>query len=320
MKLDSVISIGKNYLKMSELLRLCKGLWMLANPKIWVASAVPLLVGASAAYMEVHQFSLYWFVVSVVGIFLIETGKHAINEWIDYITGVDRFVEPDKITPFSGGRRTLTKGILTVPETIAIAILAMGAAACIGLYVVFFREISVLWIGLAGFTIATFYTLPPMKLIYNGLGEIAVGITYGPLIVMGAYLVQAHTLTLLPFAASISVGFLIVNVLWINQFPDYEADKRGNKRNWVVRIGKQKSLYVYAAIYILAYLSIIALSLFTHKVIFLLAMLSIPIAFRSVRVAFKHYNDIPKLVAANVKTIQVYLLTGVITAICMLII
>lgn len=302
----------------SELERLIKGTWRLANPKIWIASIIPMLLGGAAAYKETGHFYWYWFIVSIAGIFLIETGKHAINEAVDYFTGVDRFVAPDKRTPFSGGRKTIVDGTLSLLEVSIIGILAMGAAALVGLYIVAFREFSVLWIGLAGFFIAAFYTLPPMKFVYNGLGEIAVGVTYGPLIVMGTFLVQTHYLALLPLLVSIPVGFLITNVLWINQFPDYEADKQGNKRNWVVRLGKKRSLYIFTVLYVLTYIYIIFLALDIHKTLLLISVLSAPVAVRSVMIAFKHYDDIPKLVGSNARTIQVYLLTGLLMTISVL--
>jgi 1,4-dihydroxy-2-naphthoate octaprenyltransferase len=306
--------------KMSKLLsvRLLKGIFRLANPKIWIASVIPMLLGGAAAYKESGQFNWYWFLVSIAGIFLIEIGKHAINEAVDYVTGVDRFVAPDKQTPFSGGRRTIVDGTLSFLEVSIVGLLTMGAAAMVGLYVVFFREPSVIWIGLAGFLIAAFYTLPPMKFIYNGLGEIAVGVTYGPLIVMGTFLVQTHTLALFPLLISIPVGFLITNVLWINQFPDYEADKQGNKRNWVVRLGKKRSLNVFAALFTISYLYIIFLAMYIHKPLLLIPILSVPVAVYSVKVAFRNYNDIPKLIKANAGTIQVYMLTGLLLAVSVL--
>lgn len=303
---------------MLEFKRKWKGFWQLANPKIWVASAVPMLVAGAISYKVYHYINIYWFIISLMGIFAIETGKHGINEWIDYITGVDSFVAVDKQTPFSGGRKTITEGILSVTEVVTISFISLVVAAIIGLYIVFFREGTIIWIGLAGFLIAIFYTLPPIKFIYNGLGELAVGVTYGPLMVMGTYLVQTQRMDILPLLISIPLGFLITNILWINQYPDYEADLKGNKRNWVVRMGKKKSLYVYVAIYLMAYISIIFASLIENQHIWLISLISIPLAIQSVRIAFKYYNDIPRLIKSNIRTIQVYQLTGLLLIISIL--
>jgi len=269
-----------------------------------------MVVSTAMAYKALGYIDIYWLFLSFFGVYLIETGKNAINEVVDYKSGVDRFVTPDKRTPFSGGKKTIVDGLLTVEETKIIALVTMLAAAAIGLYIAIAREPMVLWIGIAGFLISIFYSLPPFKFCYRGLGEFAIGLTYGPLVVSGTYLVQAHTVNLEILLLSLMIGFLIANVVWINQYPDYEADARGNKRNWVVRLGKEKGIVVYILLYVLAYLSLLIAVFFTGNPLLLIALLSAPIAKRSVDVAKKYYDDIARLVEANAKTIQVYQMTG----------
>lgn len=294
----------------SSFSRLIQGVWRLADPKLCIASTVPMVVSTAMAYKALGYIDIYWLFLSFFGVYLIETGKNAINEVVDYKSGVDRFVTPDKRTPFSGGKKTIVDGLLTVEETKIIALVTMLAAAAIGLYIAIAREPMVLWIGIAGFLISIFYSLPPFKFCYRGLGEFAIGLTYGPLVVSGTYLVQTHTVNLEILLLSLMIGFLIANVVWINQYPDYEADARGNKRNWVVRLGKEKGIVVYILLYVLAYLSLLIAVFFTGNPLLLIALLNAPIAKRSVDVAKKYYDDIARLVEANAKTIQVYQMTG----------
>lgn len=295
-----------------EFLRVWKGFWQLADPKIWIASTVPMFVAAAYAYGKTGEFDLFWFVVSVIGIYLIEIGKNAVNEFVDYKSGVDTFVTPDKRTPFSGGKKTIVEGKLTVEETIIIALVTILVSCAIGLAIVIFREPRVFIVGLAGVLIAVFYSLPPFKLSYRGFGEIAVGITFGPLIVIGMYLVMTHHVSIDVLLVSLPIGFLITNVLWINQFPDYEADLKGHKYNLLVRIGKQKGVIVYAALYVAAYLSLALIALVTKNPIWLMTFITIPLAVRSVNVARKYYDEIPKLVKANADTIKIYQIVGLI--------
>jgi len=269
-----------------------------------------MVVSSAMAYKAIGSLDFFWLFLSFLGVYLIETGKNAVNEVVDYESGVDRYVTPEKRTPFSGGKKTIVDGLLTVNETKVIGVVTLLLAAAIGLYITFVREPRVLWIGIAGFLISIFYSLPPFKFCYRGLGEFAIGLTYGPLIMSGTYVVQTHTISLDILLVSMMIGFLIANVVWINQYPDYEADAKGNKRNWVVRLGKEKSLKVYALLYALAYISLFVAILFTRNPLLLLAMLSAPAAKRSVDVAKKYYNDIPRLIEANAKTIQVYQITG----------
>lgn len=290
--------------------RLWNGFWQIADPKIWIASTIPMAVGGAVAYAYQASFSWGWFLLGALAIYLLETGKNAVNEYIDYLSGVDRYVTPDKRTPFSGGKKTIIDGKLTLKENLVIGVITVILGCLIGLYIVTVREFSILWFGLAGVFFALFYSLPPFKFAYRGFGELIVGFTFGPLITAGTFLVQTHTLTAEIIIASLPLGFIIANVLWINQYPDYEADLQGGKMNGVVRMGKEKGVNVYAALFGLAYLLLIILSLYSSNPFWLLPLLSIPLAFRAVLVARRYYDNIPRLIEANAKTILVYQITG----------
>ncbi len=290
--------------------RLWEGFWQIADPKIWIASTIPMAVGATIAFAHQGSFSWYWFLVGVLAIYLLEIGKNAINEYIDYLSGADRFVTPDKRTPFSGGKKTIIDGKLTLKENLFIGAVTIAAGSVLGLYIVFSREFAVLWIGLAGVFFALFYSLPPFKFAYRGLGEAVVGFTFGPLITSGTYLVQSHTISAEVVIASLPLGFIIANVLWINQYPDYEADLKSGKMNGVVRLGREKGVLVYAALFGFAYLVLLPLTLVSGNVLWLTPFISFPLAVRAVKVAHRHFNDIPRLIEANAKTIQIYQLTG----------
>lgn len=294
-----------------DLKRFWEGFLQIADPKIWIASSIPMAVGGALAFAQSAKFNWYWFLVGVVAIYFLEIGKNAINEYIDYLSGVDRFVTPDKRTPFSGGKKTIIDGKLTLKENLVIGIITIFAGCLLGLYIVAFREFSVLWFGLAGVFFALFYSLPPFQFAYRGFGELAVGFTFGPLITTGTYLVQTGTISLLVVIASLPLGLIIANVLWINQFPDYEADLKGGKMNGVVRLGKKKGVSVYALLFGLAYLFLLILAVFSKSFLWLLPFISLPPAIKAVKVAREHYDNIPLLIEANAKTIQVYQLTGI---------
>lgn len=287
-----------------------KGFWQLADPKIWIASTIPMLVGAALAYGLEGKFHLLWFAISLIGIYFIEIGKNAINEYIDYESGVDLNVAMDKRTPFSGGKKTIIQGKLSLEQVKHITILTFLLAAIVGLIIVFFREPRVLWIGILGMGLSIFYSLPPFKFAYFGLGEIAVGLTFGPLILLGMYVVMGGSFDYRVVMAGLPLGFLITNVLWINQYPDYEADKEGNKKNWLVRMGKEKGLKIYVLLFALAYISFIPLSLVYGNPLWLMGWGSIPLAIKAVGISRREYDNIPKLVVANGYTVMIYQISG----------
>lgn len=294
----------------TEAKRLWKGFWQIADPKIWVASTIPMLVGAALAYGITGRFSLPWFMLSLVGIYLIEIGKNSSNEYVDYKTGVDINIAPENRTPFSGGKKTIVQGKLTLREVLFIAIGTFLLACGVGLVIVLFREPMVIWVGLLGILISIFYSVPPFKFAYSGLGEFAVGLAFGPLTTLGIYMVISGSFDYRVMLVGLPIGFLIANVLWINQYPDYEADKQGNKKNWVVRLGKERGLIVYALLFALAYASLILVAILYKNPFWLLGWVSIPLAIKSVKIARREFNNIPKLMQANANTVIIYQITG----------
>jgi len=290
-----------------------RGFFQVADPKIWVASTVPMVVAAAVAWSlggGAKPLSPLWFVIAMLGVFLVEIAKNALNEVVDYQSGVDPGVDDEHRTPFSGGKKSIVEGKLTLTQCLYIAIACFAAAAVIGLALTVFVEPRIFFVGLAGFVLAIIYSLPPFKLCYRGLGEIAVGLTFGPVIVMGIYVLITGRFAWLPLLVSLPLAFLIANVLWINQYPDYEVDKAHGKKNWVVRLGKRKSVVVYAALFALAYLSVVAVTVYARNWIWLLPLATAPLAVSAVKNCRMNYDNIGRLVRSNAATVLIYQLVG----------
>ncbi len=296
-----------------------KGFLQVADPKIWVASVIPLTVGAALAWCfgtQTKPLSWLWFVIAAAGVFLIEIAKNALNEVIDYQSGVDPGIDEEHRTPFSGGKKSIVDGRLDLTQCAYIAFSCFALAAVIGIALTVFVEPMVFWVGLAGFLLAVVYSLPPFKLCYRGFGEIAVGLAFGPAIVLGVYVLIEGRFDWLTLLVSLPIAFLISNVLVINQFPDYEADKRFGKKNWVVRLGKEKSVRLFAALFVLAYIAQICVALYAKNLIWLLPLLTVPIAVKAVKNCFEHHNNIRQLIASNAAMVSVYQLFGVLLIVC----
>lgn len=293
--------------------QLLKGFIQVADPKIWIASVIPMLTGAAIAWCfgtNTKPLSVLWFFLAVLGVFLVEIAKNALNEVVDYQSGVDPGVDKEHRTPFSGGKKSIIEGHLDLTQCLYIAIICFLLASIVGIILVIFAEPKIFWIGFAGFSLAVLYSLPPFKLCYRGVGEIAVGIAFGPVTVMGTYVLIEGSFDTLPFFASLPIAFLIMNVLWINQFPDYEVDKACGKKNLVVRLGKQKAVWGYLVLFVLSYVSVICLTIYAVNPIWLLPLVTIPISIKAVKNCYINHNNIKKLIASNAATVQVYQLFG----------
>jgi len=286
---------------------LVEGIWRLADPKITLASVASMVLGIGAA---AHDGALAWgwLALTVAGVFGVEVGKNASGELVDFDSGTDLAVAERDRTPFSGGKRVLVDRLLTRAQTKAVAAAGYTVSVAAGLAIAVYREPRVLWLGLVGVACAFFYHAPPLKLSYRGLGELAVALCYGPLIVSGTYLVQRGSVSGEVIWLSVPLGALIAAFLWINEFPDYDADRGAGKRTLVVRLGRGAASRVFAIIVALAYVGMAALALTSLPSTILLGLAGVPFALAAAVRLAQDPQATPRIIPAQAWTLLSFLL------------
>lgn len=232
--------------------RYWQGFWRLADPKISLASFAGLFLAACMAAAD-HGLAWGWLALTILGVFCVEVAKNASGELVDYDSGTDLAITPADRSPFSGGKRVMVDELLSRKQTRTLAVLFFGAAILIGLAIVWLRDSRVLSFGLLGIALAWYYHGGSLRLSYRGLGEVAVALAYGPLVVGGAYLVQTGYLSAPLLHVSMVLGILVAAFLWINEFPDYQADRSAGKNNLVVRLGLERAAMVYVLLVFTAF-------------------------------------------------------------------
>lgn len=233
--------------------RFWQGFWRLADPKISLASFAGLLLAGCVAAAD-QGLAWGWLLLTILGVFCVEVGKNASGELVDYDSGTDLAITAAQRSPFSGGKRVLVDQLLSRSQTRGIATVFFLAAIVIGLVIVAYRDVRVLGFGLAGICLAWFYHGGSLRLSYRGLGELAVALAYGPLVVCGCYLVQTGQISAPLLHVSMALGLLVAAFLWINEFPDYHADKQAGKNNLVVRLGLDRAALYYVVLVATGYL------------------------------------------------------------------
>lgn len=255
------------------------GFWRLADPKISLTSVASVTIGASVAFHH-PAFSWLWLVVILLGLFAIEVAKNAWGDVFDFDSGTDQAVAEEDRTDFSGGKRVMVDELLSRHQTWGMAAGFTLAGLIAGAAIVFLREPMAFWIGVLGFVLGWSYHGPPLRFAYRGLGELDVVICYGPLIALSTYLVLTHSLSWEVFWLSIPLGLIIAAFLWVNEFPDYLADRSHGKRNLVVRLGRHRASRVLPLIYLAAFAILAVLPLFgLPRSIWLGGLAAIPAAF-----------------------------------------
>jgi 1,4-dihydroxy-2-naphthoate octaprenyltransferase len=279
------------------------------------ASIIPIILGTAIAWETSGQLHLFYFIVTLLGGICLHAGTNVANDYFDHMSRDDD-INKEFVRPFSGGSRLIQKGILSPRMVLFGSLILFFSGSIMGLYLVYARGLPILYLGLVGIFCGFFYTAPPFKLSHRGVGELIVGLNFGVLMTLGAYYVQTQRFALEPLFASLATSFLIAAVLYINQFPDYTADKTVGKHHLVVRLGKKMAARGYVLLLAATYLSIllgVLLGIISPAT--LLGFLTIPQAVRAAGTALHYYDDTPRLIPANAATVMIHLETGLLMSI-----
>lgn len=193
------------------------------------------------------------------------------------------------------------------------ALCLFAVASLIGIVLFVAVGWGVLLLGAIGVVSGYFYVT---QLAPRGVGELMVGLDFGPLMVLGSYYVQNRNLLLGPLVASVPVGFLITAILWINEIPDYTADKAVGKKTIVVRVGRKRGADLYGVIVMAAYAwTVVMVGLKLMPLASLIVLITLPLAMKAITTARKYSEKSQSLITANLSTIRVHLLFGVLLVI-----
>lgn len=289
-----------------------------ARAPFFTGAIVPVVFGSVLAWHDTSTFLWIKFLLTLVGAVLIHAGTNLANDYYDHLSGCDES-NPNP-TPFSGGSRMIQNGLISPKKVLYASLFTFIAGGGIGLYLNYVSGKNViLIIGIIGIFLAFFYTAKPIQIGYSSFGELATGIGFGPLMVMGSYFVQAQQLSIKVFLVSIPIGILIALILYINEFPDYVADKKVDKKTLVVLLGKKKATTLYHILLIATYLTIMFLVIFKFlPFICLIALLSLPIAIKAFVVSRNNFNRIHELLPANALTIGLHSSIGLLLCIAVI--
>ena len=289
-------------------------LWIRAvRAPFFTAVIVPVVIGTAIAFYDTGLFNLNYFLLTMAGMIFIHAGINLSNDYFDHKSGADEMNKTP--TPFSGGSRVIQDGLIPADKILTVSLLSLIIGSVIGFYFYMILGNAILFFAAAGIFIGFFYTAPPFKLGYHGLGELMAGLGFGALVVTGAYYVQTAYIPSGIILASIPVAVLIAMVLFINEFPDYAADKKAKKKTLVVILGKRNAVKLYHFFLVFTYLWIIAMIFIKVFPLFtLLTFLTLPLAIKAIRISRKNYDKVPDILPANASTIMLHLFFGLLFA------
>jgi 1,4-dihydroxy-2-naphthoate octaprenyltransferase len=250
-------------------------IWMLASrPKTLPAAAAGVITGIALALHDGY-FRIGPALAALLVALLLQIGSNLANDVYDYERGADAGER-------HGPTRVTQAQLLTPKQVKAGMWVVFGLAALLGLYLAFVAGWIVILIGLAAILSAIAYTGGPFPLGYYGLGDLFVFIFFGIAAVAGTYFVQAGTVSAEAWWMSLPIGWLIVDILVVNNLRDINVDRAAGKHTLAVRFGEHGSRIQYIVLLALSYLILPALVLF--EILpwsSLLAWLSLPLGWRT---------------------------------------
>ena len=234
------------------------------------------------------------------------------NDYFDI--AVDRLNEA---SPISGGSGVLLKNpeLRKLSKWIAICLMAISMALAVIFALVFGFPPSFIALVVSGNGLIWFYSAPPLRLSYRGLGEIATMLGAGLLLPCLGYFVIRESLDSLFWVFSFPFVLYALSIIVSVEMPDMEGDSKGRKRTLVVHRGRRFGFALIALANLLAtlYLSVISTSNLTLVSVDLrpIAILSLPPLATGILALIRRTEDrkpATRLVTLNVYAISFMLL------------
>ncbi|MBS3905473.1 MAG: prenyltransferase [Syntrophaceae bacterium] len=274
------------------------------------ASFMPGILGGMIAWTYDVQFHPGYFLLVMLGLILNHLALNMTDDYYDFRHLVDVFDSHGN--PYAGGSGALSKGLISPDQMrnvfASFYIIAIG----IGIFLGILRGSFVLFLLAFGFFCAFFYTAPPIRFGYRGLGEIAQLLCFGPGIGLGAYYVQTQKLSGEAFWGTLPFGIMLFSMITINEIPDYLEDRKAGKLNLVARFGREAGVKLFILSLLSAYGAIL-MGIFLGKIPFvgLISLLTFPIAFKTISILRGNYQDPVKMAPANLGMICTHNFTAI---------
>ncbi|MEM3185133.1 MAG: prenyltransferase [Conexivisphaerales archaeon] len=255
-------------------------------------SVLLVSLGGAAAWFK-GDLNIPLLLIAMVGAVLIQSSVNLLNDYYDFVRGVDYMTEK---TPFSGGSKYLVEGLISPKGVYIYGICSLCAASLIGIYFSLTRNILLFPIVIEAILSTYFYTTILARWY---LGEFFAGLNLGPLAVLGAYIVASGSTGMFPIVVSIAPGLMIGNILLMNEIPDMETDFKASRRNLVTLLGKKHAAWLTFVIGISAYAWIaFSITMYLLPLECALAFISLPLFISGAILCIRNFSSTKKMIPA----------------------
>ncbi|NPA34208.1 MAG: prenyltransferase [Chlorobi bacterium] len=234
-----------------------KGLDLISRWLVVTRSAVFIMtflssaIGGILAWRDGQVDWLLW-LLTTIGLIMAHASNNILNDITDYFKGVDK----NNYFRAQYGPHPLEHGFLSLKQLIAYFIVTLLIGVLIGIYLIHVRGEGVLWLFLAGLFFLLFYTYP---LKYFGLGELAVLLVWGPLMIGGTYYVITGQWKWEVVIASFPYALGVTSVLFGKHIDKIDADRAKGVRTFPVLVGEKAARWIAILLISMQYVTVVYL-------------------------------------------------------------
>lgn len=231
------------------------------RPAYLPLSLMPALLGSVLAWTPTMttrnpfgSLHLLPFIGTILAVLLLQIGANLLNDYYDYVRGIDTS------NPLGPGG-LIQQGLIKPTRVLLVSFVALALGTIFGLIASAAAGWPVLLLGLVGLLCAYFYSATKRALSSLALGELVGFVVFGPLITLGAYMVQTGGSARNVLIYSIPLGLMAAAVIHANNMRDLESDAQANKRTIAALLGVSWGRAWFLALLLAAYVIILALGI-----------------------------------------------------------
>ncbi len=207
-------------------------------------------------------------ITALIGISFAQLATNLFDDYMDY----------KNLPPNSQQAKCayIKDGKATLKDVLKVVILYLSISTLTGLFLLIRCGIPVIGLALIGGIIALLYS----KMSQRGFSELAVGITFGPLLFEGVYFVMTKNFSLEVLVMSIAVVMFTIGLMYTHTVLDFEGDICSHKKTLVCRLGsKTKAINGIFFVYGLGYLFTLILAYIMKNPDILATFVLVPLVF-----------------------------------------
>jgi len=215
-----------------------------SRPHALPQSVLPALFAVCLAANQAG-FSLPLAFLAVMGVIVGNMSANLFDDYFDYKAHHAHFrnvLNREGFRARIGKCAYLTSGQATVGQLLGVSLALMVITFLIGGVIFYYRGLVIFAIAAITAILAFFYSAPPLRLSYHGLGELVIGVIFGPLNMIGIYYAACGTVDQTLVLISIPVGLLVMNIIYVHSMLDVVADKKTGKQTLAVFLDRPSAM------------------------------------------------------------------------------